>query len=747
MSYFPPMNSFALPPLKHLKTDLPASISLVIVAIPLCLGIAHASGAPLMAGLIAGIIGGLVVGYLSDSNLSVSGPAAGLTTICLASITELGSYQGLVTAVFLAGIMQIIFGYLKLGFFSNYIPSPVIKGMLSAIGLMLILKQVPHLVGYDAEEMGSQTFDITNEEIVVPSEMEPGVHENTITHLLHTVKHLNYAVFAVGFFSILVLVLWDKFFGKKYKTIPGSLIAVLLGTFLSLIINYFHVTDPIEAEHFVSLPDLFGENAASTHFTLISSTFLGKLSLYKIALTIAIVASLESLLSIEAIEKLDPIRHRINTNKELVAQGAGNMVSALIGGLPITSVIVRGSVNISAGAKTKWSAILHGFFILLFLVLLVPVINQIPLASLAAVLCYTGYKLINPDTFKEQYKRGLYQFIPFLVTIIAIIFSDLLIGVLVGLTISSFFILRENYQSPVMRVMDLGLRKRILLGNNVSFLHKYQIIKELEKIEPNSIVEIDGSRTEYIDSDVIDAIKEFRISCQEKNIELIIGGILNMDTKEEVNKQIEESYNKLFENNKKWVKEKTDFDPSYFKNLSKGQKPEYLFIGCSDSRVPANEITGTDPGEMFVHRNIANMVVNTDINLLSVLQYSVEVLNVKHVIVCGHYGCGGVKAALEAQPLGLIDKWLRNIKDVYRLHRVEIEAETDPEKKHRLMVELNVREQVFNLMKTSFVQKNRELYGFPQVHGWVYDIADGYINDLNINIDDSLGVNDIYKLK
>jgi carbonic anhydrase len=736
-----------LPTRKNLITDLPASLSLVIVAIPLCLGIAHASGAPMIAGLIAGIVGGLVVGYLSESNLSVSGPAAGLTTICLASIVELGSYQGLVSAVFFAGILQIGFGLLKLGFFSNYIPNAVIKGMLSAIGLMLILKQFPHLVGYDSEEMGAEDFSIDKEEIVGAFPQISPEHENTFSHLLHTFNYLNYSVFAVGILSLLVLVFWDYKFSKKIKFIPGSLIAVAVGTLFSMLLNAIFTSNLMANSHFVNLPNLVDPNTHENLITFPSFDFLSKASFYKISFTIAIVASLESLLSIEAIEKLDPKKQKVNTNKELIAQGAGNMLSASIGGLPVTSVIVRGSVNISAGAQTKLSAILHGFFILVSLLFLVQVINQIPLASLAAVLCYTGFKLIHPENFREQFKNGWYQFIPFLVTIIAIVMSDLLIGVLIGLAISSFFIVKESYQSPVIKVVEAGLTTKLTFGNNVSFLHKYTVVKVLAKIGPNRLVEIDGSRSKFIDNDILELLKEFKVSCKEKNIELLIGGINGMETKDEIKYLIDESYKKLFVNNRNWVEKKLKMDPEYFQKLLAGQKPEYLFIGCSDSRVPANEITGTDPGEMFVHRNIANMVVNSDINMLAVLQYSVEVLNVKHVIVCGHYGCGGVKAAMEGEQLGLIDKWLRNIKDVYRMHELELDAIKNPEIKNRRMVELNVQEQVFNLMKTSFIQKNRKLYGFPQVHGWVYDLADGYINDLNIDVDKELGEHDIYRLK
>jgi carbonic anhydrase len=741
------MGFHKLPNIKQLQADFPASVALVIIAIPLCLGIAHASGAPMIAGLVAGMVGGLVVGYLSDSNLSVSGPAAGLTTICLSSIAELGSYQGLVSAVFLAGIIQIAFGYLRMGFFSHYIPTSVIKGMLSAIGLMLILKQFPHLLGFDTEEMSAEDFKLHQQEIVIGNNAQTAANENTFSHLVNAFNNWHFEVLIIGVFSLMVLIIWDQKFAKKTKLVPGYLVAVILGTVLSLLINTFLKSNAIDTSHLVNLPKLFGANNVSESFTFPSFAFLGNLTIYKVGLTIAMVASLESLLAIEAIEKLDPIKHRVNGNKELIAQGAGNIVSASLGGLPITSVIVRGSINIDAGAQTRWSAIFHGVFLLISILFLSQAINLIPLASLAAVLVYSGYKLIHPENFKEQFARGWYQFIPFLTTILAIVFSDLLMGVMIGLFISALFIVRENYQSPVLTVEEAGLITKLTFGNNVSFLHKNQVIKAIEAIGSDRLVEIDGSRTQFIDPDILDVIREFRINCKEKNIQLLIGGIAGMETKDEIKEQIDESYKKLFVNNRNWVDKKLKMDPEYFQKLLAGQKPEYLFIGCSDSRVPANEITGTDPGEMFVHRNIANLVVNSDINMLAVLQYSVEVLNVKHVIVCGHYGCGGVKAALEGHQLGLIDKWLRNIKDVYRLHQEELDNIHHEEHKNRRMVELNVQEQVFNLMKTSYVQRNRELYGFPQVHGWVYDIAEGYIKDLEIDVDKELGEHEIYKLK
>lgn len=734
-----------LPAFENIKRDLPASLALFIVAIPLCLGIAHASGAPLMAGLLSGVIGGLVVGYFSDSRLSVSGPAAGLTSICLMAITQLGSFQGLVTAVLFAGLLQVLFGVLRLGFIANYIPSSVIKGMLAAIGLTLILKQFPHLLGLDSESMGVEEFRLNEHDLSFGSVGYK--NENTFNHLLRAIKFINTPILAVGLLSLGVLISWDHNFGKRFKSIPGSLIAVLLATGFASLLQYFLPAGSITNEHFVSIPETNFNDGLDHYFVFPSYVFLGNVSFYKVGFTIAIVASLESLLSIEAIEKLDPQKQRVDPNRELLAQGIGNTLCGFLGAIPVTAVIVRGTVNISAGAKSKYSAMFHGVFIMLAVLFLVSIINKIPLAVLAAVLCYTGYKLIKPKLFKEQYHKTYLHFIPFVATIISIVLTDLLIGVLIGLAISTLFIVIENYRAPVLRVFDLGLRKKVLLGETVSFLHKHKVIQALEAIEPNSTLEIDGSRAQFIDQDILDYLEEFRTGCKQKKINLRIIGIRSMQHhNHELNEEIEASYKKLFVNNKNWVDGKLKADPEYFKKLTKGQSPEYLFIGCSDSRVPANEITGTDPGEMFVHRNIANLVVNTDMNILSVIQYSVEVLNVKHIIVCGHYGCGGVKAAMDDHTHGLIDKWLRNIKDVYRMHEDEFAKIENEDQKLRRLVELNVKEQVFNLMKTSYVQKNRQLYGFPQVHGWVYDLSEGIINDLKIDVDQDLEEHKIYKI-
>lgn len=729
-----------------LKYDIPAGIAVFFVAVPLCLGIAHASGAPLIAGLITGVIGGLITGLISNSQLGVSGPAAGLTAIALAGIAKLGSYEAFLLATFIAGLLQIVFGLLRTGGIASYIPNTVIKGMLSAIGLILIIKQFPHMIGYDIEEMGVEEF------VVTPQDMNELYHEskesesNTFTIFLHALRNLNRGVLIIGLVSLVFLVLWDKLLQSRFRTVPGALLVVLIGVTINYFLEHVFFSYPLDADHFVNIPKLDSVTAfiGATHFPDWSA--LGNFSVYTMAFTIAIVASIETLLSTEAIDKLDPQKRKTPANRELFAQGVGNALAGLFGGLPMTGVIVRGSVNVSAGARSKFSTLIHGLLIVLAVIFLSNIMNMIPLASLAAVLIYTGYKLLSPALLVEQFKKGWGQFIPFVVTVAAIVLTDLLVGVSIGIAISLIFIVREDYKGTVLKVVDLGLRKRVILGENITFLHKPKLLKILEETPSDVVLEIDGSRNFFIDKDILEAIQDFKKTAEQRNIELIIGGIKQLEN-HNLEETMRKSYERLFVNNEKWVASKLNEDPEYFNRLSKGQTPQYLFIGCSDSRVPANEITGTDPGEMFVHRNIANMVVNTDINMLSVVQYSVEVLNVKHVIVCGHYGCGGVKAAMDNKSNGLIDKWLRNIKDVYRLHKDELDAIKDEEQRHRKLVEINVKEQVINLMKTSFIQKNRAMYGFPQIHGWVYDISNGKLIDLEIDVDKEFpGYQDIYKI-
>lgn len=729
-------------PFTDLKYDIPAGIAVFFVAVPLCLGIAHASGAPLISGLVTGVLGGLVTGLISNSQLSVSGPAAGLTAIAIAGIARLGSFEAFVLATLLAGILQIVLGSIKAGGIATYIPNSVIKGMLSAIGLILIIKQIPHLIGYDIEAMGVEEFADKPQDLNAAMTGE----QNTFTLLFEGLQHLNQGVLFIGIASLIFLIVWDKIFQPRWKAIPGALLVVVLGIFLNWLLATFWLSTPLESEHFVAIPKL---NNLTEFFHISASpdwSALTNYALYSTAFTIAIVASTETLLSVEAIDKLDPYKRKTPVNRELIAQGVGNTLAGLLGGLPMTAVIVRGSVNISAGARTKLASVLHGAMILIAVVFLSPIMNLIPLSSLAAVLIYTGYKLLAPHLFKKEYEKGWAQFAPFIITVVAIVLSDLLIGVMIGMLVSVIYVVKEDYSGTVLAIQDLGLRKRIILGENITFLHKPKMSKLLASIPEDSVVEIDGSNNHYLDKDVLELLQEFKKAAPQKNIELIIGGIKQMEN-EELKENMRKSYQQLFDNNLKWIDQRTKEDPLYFEKLSQGQTPQYLFIGCSDSRVPANEITGTDAGEMFVHRNVANLVVNTDINMLSVVQYSVEVLNVKHIIVCGHYGCGGVREAMAHRSNGIIDKWLRNIKDVMRLHKDELDAIKDDDLRYRRLIELNVQEQVFNLMKTSFIQKNRTQYGFPEIHGWVYDLKNGKIIDLNVDIDkENNDYHDIYEI-
>jgi SulP family sulfate permease len=495
---------------KELKYDLPASIIVFFVALPLCLGIALASGAPLFAGIIAGIVGGIIVGTTSGSPLGVSGPAAGLAVIVINSINSLGSWEVFLLAVFIAGIFQILMGYLKLGIIAFFFPVSVIKGLLTGIGLLIIIKQIPQALGYDSSrgDILFSNFSISN----ISDLITPGAILITIA-------------------SMGVLILWDVVLIKKHKIfsiIQGPLVAVFLGILLNLLFKAKILPFSLNEKQVVnlpvanSLPDFLGQFQLPNFHALLNG------DVYVIAIVIAIVASLETLLCVEATDKLDPNRGITPTNRELVAQGIGNIISGLIGGLPITQVIVRSSANISFGARTKISTIMHGFLLLISAILIPKVLNLIPLATLASILFIVGYKLSKPTIFKEQYRIGYEQFIPFIATILAILFTDLLRGIAVGMIFAILNILRRNYQNPYYsskEEYEHGEKIIISLAESVTFLNKAHIRKTLNELPDFSKVEIDGSRSHFISYDVIEIIKDFIESAKIKNIEVHITAI------------------------------------------------------------------------------------------------------------------------------------------------------------------------------------------------------------------------------
>lgn len=489
---------------KSLGSDLPSGLVVYLVALPLCLGIGLASTGEsdlIFSGIIAGIVGGIVVGSLSGSALGVSGPAAGLVTIVFAAIGTLNSFEAFLTAVVLAGVIQLAAGYLKAGIIAYYFPSSVIKGMLAAIGIILILKEIPHLLGYDEDFIGDMDF----------AQMDG---QNTFSQLYYSFLYPSKGAIIIGFFSLALLILFEQGFMKKitlFKFLPGALFVVLLGSLLNYLFSIYSPDFYMSGKHLVQLP--VAESAAEfvNFFRLPDFTALSNPDVYVIAVTIAIVASLETLLSVEATDKLDPYKRATPTNRELKAQGIGNMVSGLIGGLPITQVIVRSSTNINAGGKTKLAAIFHGIILLISVAVLASILNYIPLAALAAILLMIGYKLAKPSLIKSMYKLGWEQFVPFIVTILAVVFTDLLKGIGIGVAVAIFYILRKNYRNPyTLYDKDDDHKVRIELSEEVSFLNKASVSKALEKLDEGTALIIDGSKSKYIAYDVIERIQEFK---------------------------------------------------------------------------------------------------------------------------------------------------------------------------------------------------------------------------------------------
>lgn len=509
------------------RNDLPSSLVVFLVALPLCLGVGLAStnvegldGLPnVFSGIIAGIIGGVVVGSLSGSHVGVSGPAAGLITIILAALVTLGSFEIFLVAVVIAGLVQVIAGFTGLGIIADYFPNTVIKGMLAAIGITLILKEIPHAVGYDADFLGDESF------------FQMDGH-NTFSELMYAFGSLTPGAIIISLVSIVILILFERPFIKKQsfsKLIPGALVVVIAGIGLNSIFQQFAPELYLGGIHLVSLPQASNFTELTSFLSFPDFTALSNPDVYIIGLTIALVASLETLLSVEATDKLDPEKHHTPTNRELKAQGIGNIFSGLIGGLPITQVIVRSSANVNSGAKTKISAVLHGVLLAITVIFIPNILNLIPLASLAGILIMIGYKLAKIKIFKELYKLGWDQFLPFVATIIAVLFTDLLTGIGVGIAFSIFYILRKNYRNNFSKKMTVNKDVSsivLTLSEEVTFLNKAGLLQTLRNLPMNSSVIIDGTNSTAIDFDVLEVIHEFhefgapekKIDCQLINI-------------------------------------------------------------------------------------------------------------------------------------------------------------------------------------------------------------------------------------
>ncbi|MFT7082649.1 MAG: MFS superfamily sulfate permease-like transporter [Nonlabens sp.] len=500
-------------PFKNLKKDIPASIVVFFVALPLCLGIALASGAPPFAGLISGIIGGILVGSWSGSQLGVSGPAAGLAAIVAVAITDLGGFEIFLVAVVIGGLIQIIFGILKLGIIGYYFPSSVIKGMLTGIGIIIFLKQIPHFFGLDKDPEGDWDFYQID-------------GENTFTEIVHIGEYISPGATLIGVIALAILLLWSNVLqgkSKLFEIIQGPLVAVVIGIIYYVLtrdVGYWNISE----EHLVNVPVPDGFDSFIGQFKFPDFSQIGNVDVIITGFTIAIVASLETLLCVEATDKLDPLKRVTPTNKELIAQGVGNVASGFIGGLPITQVIVRSSANIQSGGRTKMSAILHGFLLLASVILIPTLMNKIPLSVLAAILLIVGYKLAKPSVFKQMWSSGWRQFIPFIVTVLLLQFNFLL-GVGVGLSLGIIITLFQSYQNShflhAVESDDSGKHEvKMILAEEVTFFNKATILRELDSLPRNTFLELDVRNTSYLDYDVVEILDDFREKAINREIDI-----------------------------------------------------------------------------------------------------------------------------------------------------------------------------------------------------------------------------------
>jgi len=722
-----------LNPLQNFKSDIPSSIVVFLVAMPLCLGIAMASGAPLYSGIISGIIGGIVVGSLSGSALGVSGPAAGLAVIVLTAIGDLGGFEIFLVSVILAGIIQVIMGYARAGIIGYYFPSSVIHGMLAGIGILIFLKQLPHAFGYDADLLGDQEF------------FQADGH-NTFSELYYMLEKINMGSVVVTGISLFILILWDTKFMKNLsftKIIPGPLVAVASGITLNKVFSGM-ATFNIEKEHLVNVPvpENFQEFLGNFMFPDFSG--LANPAVYTTAIIIAVVASLETLLSLEATDKLDPLKRISPANQELKAQGIGNIVAGFIGGIPVTQVIVRSSANVQTGAKTKSSSILHGIWLLLSVLFIPSLLNQIPLATLAAILLLVGYKLAKPSMFKDMYKQGWGQFLPFIVTIVAMIFSDLLKGIGLGMMVAIFIILKNNLQVPfkLLKSKLLGNNKiNMILSEDVTFLNKAAIQNSLASVPDNSTINIDATHTHFVHHDIIEIIEDFEVSAESRGITVTKVGFEDVNQKdtpqhfeinledaktkvEQENLTPEKAHQLLVDGNKRFMENKKlhrDYH-SQINQTSAGQFPFAAILSCIDSRVPVELVFDQGFGDLFSVR-VAGNIVNEDV--LGSMEYSCKVAGSKIIVVMGHTSCGAVHAACKDVQLGNITPLLAKIKPSVDLVKAKYKVLDDAA--CNAVSDENVKQSIIEIREKSPILAEMEKNGEIEIVGASYSVTTGKV--------------------
>ncbi|MDQ8995903.1 SulP family inorganic anion transporter [Acinetobacter soli] len=717
----------------HIKDAL-SGLVVFLVALPLCLGIALASGAPILSGILAGIVGGIVVGFLSGSHISVAGPAAGLTAVILVQLEQLGgNYAAFLLCIIFAGGLQILFGLFKLGFFANYIPNNVILGLLAAIGVILIATQIPYLLGlrnFSWRELWS----------------DQGINPNI---------QLDAGAMAIGLLSVVVILVWDKTPLKKL-VLPSALIAVLVAAVLNYVLTYLQSPWTIQTENLIQLPNLL--NATESAFIFPDWSALTNPLIYTGAITLAVVASLETLLNLEAADKLDPHKRASPPNRELWAQGTGNIISGLIGGMPITSVIVRSSVNANTGARSKCSTIIHGILLLLAVLFFVPLMNMIPLSALAAILILTGFKLTHPGLFKKLYQQGWTQFIPFMITLVAILLTDLLVGILIGLASSIVFILYGNLHKGVRVYREKhlhGVITRIELPSQVTFLNRASLISALERVHKHEKLVIDATQSDSIDPDIYQVIQEYQNETAiKRQIDLKLIGfkqhyqelddaVLDIDisTRDLQSKLKPSDVLKLLkEGNQRFVKNERlqrDIYRQIRVTADEGQHPIAAVLGCMDSRAPTEMLFDVGIGDLFSLRIAGNVAGQ---KVLGSLEFACQAKGAKVIVVLGHTDCGAVTSACQ---LSLQKQSVADIKEMPHIQYVlgplmhSVDNVYDIMQPRSLtsafidqVTAMNVHYNIQYIIKHSAVLREMLEHQQIDIVGAIYDVKTGKVNFL-----------------
>ena len=721
---------------RYLKFDLVAAIVVFLVAIPLCLGIALASGAPLFSGILSGIIGGIVVGSLSGSQVSVSGPAAGMAAVVVTAVAQLGDFNTFLLALVLAGFIQILIGAFKAGFVADYVPSNVVQGLLCAIGILLIIKQLPlaFTLSADFNELKTHLLETTE--------------GFTLSPLIALSNHINMGAIIITTVSLAILIYFDITKNKLLKEIPAPIIVVVIGVFINELFLWFDAPLAQDFPQLVNIPKTTGfyEFIGQLEYPAWASFANPKVYLY--ALILCIVASLETLLNCKASERLDKMRRHSSSNQELIAQGVGNMTAGLIGGIPITSVIVRTSINIQAGSRTKVSTILHGVFILFAVMLLPGALNKIPLSSLAAILIYTGYKLNKPAIYRKIYAQGSDRFIPFIITVISIIAFNLLAGILIGLTISLFYILKSNSQARIDIIKEIfpnGEISRLVLPQQVTFLNKATLVAELDSIPKFTHLIIDARYTQYIDKEILELLNVFKDEqAPGKNISLNLTGFkdsykihnfidfINVTTYDvQSNLSPAHVLNILNEGNQRFLHDIRIHRSNRIdiKHTAKMQHPIAVVLGCIDSRVPVETIFDMSFGDLFCVR-VAGNVINDDV--LASIEYACNVVGAKLIVVLGHTRCGAIQSACDGIEKGHITQLLAKIKPAVK---AETKTETDRNGQNVTFVnhvtELNIANALQNIFQQSTILSTMIKDDEIAMVGALYDVNSGKVKYKN----------------